>query len=169
MSRLSFKGFKKFCEQGSIPPPDGEPGKGKSDFEKSNMDGIFARDLNIVPGSNDKAMDMVSPGSAIEFKGHKLKNLNSMLGIEGADTAIKTIRVVRRNEYGVQIEDVTGGCDKQGLNTGPDSGRFAGQPFPHAACSPTHGQKWWISAKDWDSIRMPLPSGGGAAGGAPPL
>lgn len=153
MQHMRFTGFKQLCE---------------SDFEKSNMTKILARDLNIVPGSNDKSMDSISPGSAIEFKGGHLKSLNKLLGIEDHDVAMKLIRVINRNDYGVQIEDVSGACDNQGLNTGRGIGRFADRPFPHMPCSPTNGQKWWVSAKDWDHIQMPLPPGGGAAGGGGP-
>jgi hypothetical protein len=147
---MRFTGFRYLCE---------------ADFEKSNMDGVLARDLNIVPHDNDTKMDMVSPGAAIQFKGKQLKALNKLLGIDGEDVAIKMIHVVRRNDYGVQIQDITGGCDNKGLNTGRDYGPFADQPFPHAPCSPTNGKVWWISAKDWDNIRMPLPPGSGQQGG----
>lgn len=152
-----FVGFRRLCE----------------DFEKSSMNSILARDLNIVPGDNDTKMDMISPGNAIQLKGNGLKGLNKLIGIED-DVAMKLIRVINRNNYGIQIEDVTGGCDKEGLNTGRDYGWFSGQPFPHAPCSPTNGKKWWISAKDWDNIRMPLPpgqqqQGGGGGLGGPPM
>jgi hypothetical protein len=150
---LRFTGFKRLVED-------------DVEFEKSNMDKVLARDLNIVPGDNDKKMDMIAPGGAIEFSGSKLKRLSELLGFKD-DTAMKMISVVRRNEYGVQLKDVTGGCDGKLLNKGREGGRFDGKPFPHAPCSPTDGQIWWISAKDWDYIRMPLPPGGGA-GGAPP-
>lgn len=160
MMPMRFTGFRILCE---APEP---PKKG---FEKSNMDGVLARDLNIVPGSNDKAMDMVSPGSTIQFKGNKLKSLNKIIGIDGDDVALKLIRVVKQNKFGVQIEDITGACDKDGLNTGREFGRFSDRPFPHAPCSPTSGKKWWISGKDWDNIRMPsagAAGGGGGMGGA---
>lgn len=142
MGQMNFTGFKMMCER---------------DFEKSNMDGILARDFNVVPNDNDKRTDTISPGGAISFHGHKLKALNKTIGLED-DTAMKLVRVVYKNKNGVQIEDVTGGCDKDGLNVGRGLGRFSDRPFPHAACSPTSGQKWWISAKDWDNIRMPLPN-----------
>ncbi len=169
---MRFTGFRRLCEQdGTMPPAPQDPGqskpKPKHDFEKSNMDGVLARDLNIVPKSNDGPMDMIAPGSGIEFKGKHLKRLNDLLGIEGHDVAMKLIRVLQRNDYGVQIEDVSGGCDSQGLNTGREYGPLAGRPFPHMACSPTNGHKWWISAKDWDNIRMPLPPGGGGGAGGP--
>ena len=138
----------------------------EADFQKSNMDGVLARDLNIVPSSDDQS-DMISPGSAIQFKGHHLKRLNRLIGIKGEDVAMKLIRVVQRNKYGVQIEDVTGSCDKDGLNQGRDLGPFSDRPFPHAPCSPTNGRSWWISARDWDNIRMPLPPGQQNAGGGP--
>lgn len=159
---MRFTGFRKLLEQGSIPDKEDE-----GDFKKSNMDGVLARDLNIVPQDNDTKMDMASPGAGVQFKGHHLKRLNKLMGIEGDDVAMKLINVLQRNKYGVQIQDITGGCDKDGLNTGREYGPYAGRPFPHAACSPTNGRTWWISAADWDNIRMPLPSGGGAGGGAP--
>jgi hypothetical protein len=149
MTQMRFNGFRQLCEE----------------FEKSNMDRVLARDLNIIPNNNDDKMDTISPGNAIEFKGHHLKRLNKLIGIDGPDTAMKMVRPIHANKFGVQIEDITGGCDKDGLNTGREYGRFSDQPFPHAPCSPTNGQKWWISAKDWDNIRMPLPPGGGQGGG----
>lgn len=148
--KLRFTGFKQMCEQ---------------DFKKSNMDGVLARDLNITPEENNKTADVTSPGGAIQFKGNKLKALNKLIGLEGDDVALKLIQVVNRNKFGVQIKDITGACNQQGLNIGRDSGPYANRPFPNAPCSPTHDKTWWISAKDWDSIRMPLPSGGGQAGG----
>lgn len=151
--KLRFTGFRKLCEQ---------------DFKSSNMDGVLARDLNITPEKNDGTTDVVSPGSAIQFKGHQLKSLNKLLGIDGEDVAVKLINVLKRNKYGVQIQDITGGCDRDGLNTGREYGHFSDRPFPNAPCSPTNGRTWWISAKDWDNIRMPLPPGqGGGAGGGP--
>lgn len=152
---MRFTGFRLLCEK----------------FEKSNMDGVLARDLNIIPGDNDTKMDLASPGAAIQFHGKKLKGLNKLLGIHGEDNAIKMIKVINRNKFGVQIEDVTGGCDKDNLNIGREYGHFSDRPFPHAACSPTNGKKWWISAKDWDNIRMPLPPGqqGGNGGMSPPM
>lgn len=158
------------------PAPEQEPGKSKPkhhrDFEKSNVTGVLARDLNIVPGSNDEAMDMPSPGGAIQFTTNKdpkkntLLKLNKLLGIEGEDVAMKSIRIIRRNKYGVQIQDVTGSCDKDGLNQGRGLGPYSDRPFPHMPCSPTSGRTWWISAADWDNIWMPLPPGQGGAGGA---
>ncbi len=155
---MRFTGFRQLCEEGE-------------DFKKSNMDGVLARDLNVVPFSNDKAMDMISPGSAIQFTTNKdpkkntLLKLNKLLGIEGEDVAMKLIRVVQRNKYGVQVEDITGSCDKDGLNQGRGIGPYGDRPFPHMPCSPTSGRTWWISAADWDNIRMPLPPGQGGAGG----
>ena len=131
MSRSRFTGFRTMCE---------------GDFQKSNMDGVLARDFNVVPQINDKAMDMISPGSGIEFKGKHLERLNKLIGIKGVDTAQKLMRVIERNDYGVRIEDISGGCDDKGLSTGMKFGRFSDRPFPHMPCSPTNGQKWWISA-----------------------
>lgn len=155
--RMRFTGFRQMCEA--------EEQEDQGDFQKSNMDKVLARDLNILPGNNDDKMDMVAPGGAVEFKGEQLKRLNQLLGFDGPDTAMKLVRVINRNDYGVQLEDITGGCDKDMLNKGQDSVRFGDRFFPHAPCSPTHGQKFWVSAKDWDYLRMPLPPGGGGAGG----
>lgn len=153
---MRFKGFRTICE---------------ADFEKSDMDKVLARDFNIIPKNNDQKTDTFSAGGAIEFKGGRLQKLNKLFGINDApDTAMKLIRVINQNDYGVQLEDITGACDQNLLNKGRETGRFADRPFPHAACSPTNGQKFWVSAKDWDNIRMPLPSNSaGGMGGMPPM
>lgn len=165
MRQLRFTGFRKLCEE-AADYQDQEKNlghTGKGDFQKSNMDGVKARQLNIIPGKNDYA-DMLAGGN-IDLTGDKLKKFNKMMGFED-DAAMKKLRIIKRNDYGVQVEDVTGACDNQGLNQGRDGpGTFASRPNVHAPCSPTNGRKWWISAKDWDFVRMPLPPGGGAAGG----
>lgn len=172
-----FTGFKKMYEDATdYQDQEKDLGKtGKGDFQKSNMDGVLAHDLNIIPGNNDDKMDMIM-GATVSLSGHGLKKFNKLMGFDDNST-MKTIRVVQRNKYGVQIEDVSGKCDSNLLNQGRDGpGTFASRPNVHAPCSPTSGRKWWISAKDWDFVRMHIPAGGGGggmggmpgAGGMPP-
>lgn len=166
MKHLRFTGFKSLCED-ATDYQDQEKNIGtskKGDFQKSNMDGVLAHDLNIIPGNNDQTMDMIM-GANVNFSGHGLKQLNKVLGM-GDNSSPKMIRVKQRNQYGVQIEDITGKCDKNMLNTGRDGpGTFASRPNINMPCSPTSGKTWWISAKDWDFLRMHIPSGAGASGG----
>lgn len=166
MKHLRFKGFRKLCEDATdYQSQEKDLGKsGKGDFQKSNMDGVMAHDLNIVPGNNDDKMDTVM-GASVSLSGHGLKQFNKLMGFED-NASMKLIRVKQRNQYGVQIEDISGKCDSNMLNMGRDGpGTFASRPNVHTPCSPTSGRSWWISAKDWDFLRMHIPSGGGAAGG----
>jgi hypothetical protein len=114
------------------------------------MDGVLARTLNIIPGND--TMDMIA-GANVSLSGHGLKKLNNLMGFKD-DASTKTFRVLQRNKFGVQIEDVTGKCDQDLLNQGREGpGTFASRPNVYAPCSPTSGQKWWVSAKDWDFVR----------------
>lgn len=163
---MRFTGFKSLCEDATdYQDQEKSVGKtGKGDFQKSNMDGVYAHDLNIIPGKNDDKMDTVM-GATVTLNGHGLKQFNKMMGFED-NASMKLLRVLKRNQFGVQIEDVSGKCDGESLNTGRDGpGTFGSRPNVHTPCSPTSGRKWWISAKDWDFVRMHIPSGGGGAGG----
>lgn len=121
MRQLRFTGFRKLCEDATDYQDEEKDlgNTGKGDFQKSNMDGVLAHDLNIIPGNNDDKMDMAM-GATVSLSGHGLKQFNKLMGFDDEHSSMKLIRVIQRNKYGVQIEDISGKCDKDGLNQGRD-------------------------------------------------